>query len=164
MSASGSSSCQTICSNWQAISEPTLTTWRSTSKYLAARSAYGRSRTNPSCLASSGSKSIVKHCSRAIECCRAKATTALESNPPERKAPTGTSEIIWRSTAVANRCRMSTTQSSIECEASSPGEGKVWCRQRRTIRPSRTIKASPGSIFWISASGVRGPGHHRYFT
>jgi hypothetical protein len=39
------------------------------------------------------------------------ATTVLESMPPERKAPTGTSESIWSRTASVSRFSSSSTAS-----------------------------------------------------
>ncbi len=46
------------------------------------------------------------------------ATTALESTPPERKAPSGTSEIIRNRTDSSSRRFSSTQASSIEMRAS----------------------------------------------
>jgi hypothetical protein len=66
----------------------------------------------PSARARASLKPIVKHWSRSFPIARrARATTLLESRPPERKAPTGTSETSWRSTAWVRYLRTCTTAS-----------------------------------------------------
>ena len=77
----------------------------------------------------------------------ASATRELESRPPDRNAPTGTSAIICRSVA-ASICSRS---DAAACTA-DPLNLAVWngssrhCHAR-TIDPDRTIRACPGSSF-----------------
>src|SRR5918999_4016391 len=58
------------------------------------------------------------------------ATTAAESTPPERKAPYGTSDIIWRSTASVKRsASWPATSSSERSRWGAPGGARqVWTR------------------------------------
>ena len=52
------------------------------------------------------------------DCCAIAATTAEESIPPERKAPSGTSEIMRRLVAVNNPARSRSQSSSTGTSAS----------------------------------------------
>ena len=64
-----------------------------------------------------------------------KAAMALESMPPDRKTPSGTSDIIWRSTAVASASRTARAASS-SVHARTGVSATSQYRSTRTV-PSR---------------------------
>ena len=87
---------------------------------------------------------------------RITAATELESTPPERKSPTGTSDTMWLVTASASRSRTSSVASP---PLTLPGDGTVSC-QYRSVRtaPFSSTSISPGRTFRIEANAVTGAG------
>ena len=159
-SASGSSSWTTICSRSCAICDESMRTtcsftprWRATWRAYGRSSAMPRSRTPP--------VSIVKH-SICGASSRAMATTALESTPPDKNAPTGTSATIWRWTAVRSDCSTRRTASSGPTSIGSAGHVEGAQVHRRTMRQSFTRRASPGPSRRTPRIGVAPPGLQRY--
>ena len=68
------------------------------------------------------------------------AATSEESSPPERNTPTGTSPIIWRSTAWTSASRVPS------CRSVPGGSGSIssGTAEAKWIRPSSGVHAWPG--------------------
>ena len=78
------------------------------------------------------------------------ATTADESTPPERNAPSGTSAIMWRSTTAVNCSR----KRSIHSASLAAGASRYVSRQKRSTRGSPvgpSTSAHPGSSLRTSS-------------
>ncbi len=84
------------------------------------------------------------------------ATTALESTPPERKAPSGTSEIMRSRTDSASRWRNSAQASSRPIGLSSVKRTSQYSRGAGSGRPRRMASVCAGGSLCAWRKMVRG--------
>jgi len=85
-------------------------------------------------------------------------TTALESTPPDRNAPSGTSEIRRSRTDSSRRCDNSDVASSTPILRSSVNCGFQYSTGSETAAPRRTVSVCPGGSFFAPVKIVRGSG------
>ena len=87
------------------------------------------------------------------------ATMLDESRPPERNAPSGTSETIWRCVVRMKVSWTRSTHSAPETERS--GRYSIWNQRWMSTSPSFQTIRCPGSSFFTLSSRVFSPGTHR---
>src|ERR1051325_9311048 len=94
------------------------------------------------------------------DCSAIDATTELESIPPLRNAPSGTSAIIRMRTDSSNNSRIWQAASSLVRSAGerSAGAGKRQYRPPSTRPSASKVIQPPGGTFLIFLNGVRGSG------
>ena len=150
--ASGSSWARTQRSSSAAkpASSIAVSRWSVPRARAVCRAAARSSTTGPA-----PGKPIVKVRGGAGDCRAIAATIAAESTPPDRNAPKGTSDIIWRCTASTKRSR-----SSAASALASSGPGAARKLSVRT-RPSSATSTEAGASFAIPANSVRGAGTQR---
>jgi hypothetical protein len=114
------------------------------------------SRASGSSLNFSCVKPIENVCTGRLEASAIAATTAAESTPPERKAPSGTSEISRRAVAA----RMCSRSSS--CDLARIADGRACARSRAasSARSSRAVLEHEGARRRQLADRAEG-GHRR---
>jgi len=83
-------------------------------------------------------------------------TTALESTPPDRKAPSGTSAIMRRRTLSLRRSVSSAQASASEIGLSSVKRTSQYSRGAGTGWPRRTVSVCAGGSFSAPLKMVRG--------
>ncbi len=102
---------------------------------------------------SASSKLNVKVCTGASLACFASAATALESMPPDRKTPTGTSEMRCRATLSRTTARNS-SRSAGGCPS---GRGIDQYRVRSGACVRSHVQRSPGPTGSMPSTAVTGP-------
>src|SRR5262249_57049422 len=95
---------------------------------------------------------------REVDCWHIKATTALESIPPERKAPSGTSDIRRTRTASCKSWMLRSAASSSLMLVLLAKFKDQYCSMLTS--PSCQISRQPGSSFCTPRKAVIGPGTH----
>jgi len=86
------------------------------------------------------------------------ATTALESTPPDRKAPSGTSEIMRMRVDSRRRSISSTQASASDSRLSRQNLRSQYSRGAGMGAPRRMHRLWPGSSFRAALKMVRGSG------
>src|SRR5687767_15823032 len=111
-----------------------------------------------SSLKSCSSKPIEKVLTGCEDSCAISATTVEESTPPERKAPSGTSEIILRLVDSRSSRVVSSMASSSPMSIFFEKSGRQY--RRVSISPLLHRSQCPGSSLQISLYAVIGAGTH----
>ena len=92
------------------------------------------------------------------DCVAIIATTALESTPPDRKAPSGTSAIMRRRTDSFIRSTSSSIAPASSFTATGVNGMSQYCRGNARAWPRLSVSVNPGGSLYARLKMVRGSG------